>query len=71
MQGTMNAQQLAFYESVLQCIDSGAGDLSFLNGPGSTEKTFAYHAISHAIHAQSQIVPCVASSAIVPILVTK
>jgi hypothetical protein len=46
----------------VQCIDSGAD---------GTGRTFVYHAISHAIHAQSKIVPCVASSAIVPILLPR
>jgi hypothetical protein len=55
----MNTQQLAVYESVLQCIDSGAG---------GTGKTFVYQAISHAIHGQSKIVLCVASSGIASIL---
>ena len=32
----MNAQQLAVYEHVLQCIHDGAGGLFFLNGPGGT-----------------------------------
>jgi hypothetical protein len=67
----MNPQQLAVYESVLQSIDSGAGSLSFLNGPGGTGKTSVYHSISHAIYAQSKFVPCVASSSIVPILLPR
>jgi hypothetical protein len=67
----MSAQQLAVYESVLQSIDGGACGLSFLDGPGGTGKTFVYQAISHAIHAQSKIVPCVASSGIVPILLPR
>jgi hypothetical protein len=67
----MNPQQLAVYESVLQCIDSGAGGVSFLNGPGSTGKTFTYQAINQAIHGQSKIVPCVASSGIASILLPR
>ena len=64
----MNAQQLAVYEHVLQCINDGAGGLFFLNGPGGTGKTFVYQAISHAIHGQGKIVLCVASSGIASIL---
>ena len=63
----MNAQQLAVYEHVLQCINGGAGSLFFLNRPGGTRKTFVYQAISHAIHGQG-IVLCVASSGIASIL---
>jgi ATP-dependent DNA helicase PIF1 len=52
----------------LQCIDSGAGGLFFLNGPGGTGTTFVYQAISHAIRGQGKIVLCVASSGIASIL---
>ena len=64
----MNAQQLAVYEHVLQCIHDGAGGLFFLNGPGGTGKTFVYQALSHAIRGQGKIVLCVASSRIASIL---
>ena len=57
----MNAQQLAVYEHVLQCIHNGAGGLFFLNGAGGT---FVFQAIGHAIYGQGKIVLCVASSGI-------
>ena len=64
----MNAQQLAVYEHVLQCINDRAGGLFFLNRPGGTGKTFVYQAISHAICGQGKVVLCVASSGIASIL---
>jgi DNA replication protein DnaC len=62
-----NDQHVAFDRIYLStCTHDGKS--FFLYGPGGTGKTFLYNTLCHRIHADNDIVLCIASSGIASLL---
>jgi hypothetical protein len=64
----LNAEQLHAHNRVVSSVETCAGQVFFLNGPGGTGKTFVYNTICNTIRSKGWIVLCVASSGIASLL---
>ncbi|THH29066.1 hypothetical protein EUX98_g5120 [Antrodiella citrinella] len=64
----LNVEQRAAYDSIVTSVESSAGQLFFLNGPGGTGKTFVYNTVCNKVRSEGWIVLCVASSGIAALL---
>jgi len=64
----LNAEQHHAYDQIISSVDSQAGQIFFLNGPGGTGKTFVYNTICNTVRGNGWIVLCVASSGIAALL---
>lgn len=65
---TLNAEQRAVFDAVVQSIDSNSGQSFFLHGPGGTGKTYVYNTLCYYLRGQGKVVICVASSGIAALL---
>lgn len=63
-----NDEQRHVYDSIMQSVDSGNGEVFFVYGSGGTEKTFMWSSLSAAIRCRGEIVLNVASSGIASLL---
>ncbi|GJQ97016.1 ATP-dependent DNA helicase PIF1-like protein [Tanacetum coccineum] len=59
------------YNTIMEAIDSGKGDVFFLYGYGGTSKTFVWKTLSSAIRSKGEIVLNVASSGIAALLLLR
>jgi hypothetical protein len=65
---TLNADQRAAYDAILNAVETESGQCFFLNGPGGTGKTYVYNTLCYTLRANLKIVICVASSGIAAVL---
>jgi primosomal protein N' len=65
---TLNADQHAAYNTILNAVETQSGQCFFLNGPGSTGKTYVYNTLCYTLRADAKIIICVASSGIAAVL---
>ena len=64
----LNTEQHLAYEQIISSVESQAGHMFFLNGPGGTGKTFVYNTVCNTVRSNGWIVLCVASSGIAALL---
>lgn len=64
----LNPEQLDAYQQIILSVERQAGQTFFLNGPGSTGKTFIYNTVCNMVRSHRWIVLCVASSGIASLL---
>ncbi|OSC97186.1 hypothetical protein PYCCODRAFT_1377712, partial [Trametes coccinea BRFM310] len=64
----LNRDQRNAFERIVTSVQSNAGDIFFVNGPGGTGKTFLYKTVCHKLRAEGMIILCVASSGIASLL---
>ena len=64
----LNAEQRHAHDRIVSSVDTRAGQVFFLNGPGGTGKTFVYNTVCNTIRSKGWIVLCVASSGIAALL---
>lgn len=64
----LNDQQLFAYNSIMETLNSGRGQVFFLYGYGGTGKTFVWKTLSAALRSRGDIVLNVASSGIASLL---
>ena len=65
MYGKLNNDQLSCLDEIVRAVDEDPQNAHFfLQGPGGTGKTFLYATLCHHYRAQSKVVLCVASSAL-------
>ncbi|XP_042043541.1 ATP-dependent DNA helicase PIF4-like [Salvia splendens] len=63
-----NDEQRHVYDSIIQSVDSGSGEVFFVYGSGGTGKTFMWSSLSAVILCRGEIVLNVASSGIASLL---
>lgn len=63
-EGSLTDEQLAVYRQVLSSVDSGAGQVFFLDAPGGTGKTFLINLLLAKVRSDRGIALAVASSGI-------
>lgn len=68
MSALLNADQRAFYDSVIQCVYKKQSFLYFVSGHGGTGKTFLWNAILATLRAQDHVVLAVASYGVASLL---
>ena len=64
MLSSLNVEQRACYERILDSVTQPVATQFFLQGPAGTGKTFLYRCLCGTLCAQGKIVLCVASSGI-------
>lgn len=64
----LNPEQLDAYRQIISSVETQAGQVFFLNGPGGTGKTFVYNTICNMVRSHGWIALCVASSGIASLL---
>ena len=64
----LNTEQHYAYNEIIASVESQAGRMFFLNGPGGTGKTFVYNTVCNTVRSRGWIVLCVASSGIAALL---
>ncbi|KAF9643018.1 hypothetical protein BDM02DRAFT_3104962, partial [Thelephora ganbajun] len=52
------------HDRIISSVETCAGQVFFLNGPGGTGKIFMYNTICNMIHSKGWVVLCIASSGI-------
>jgi hypothetical protein len=65
---TLNADQRAAYDAIVEAVETQSGQCFFLNGPGGIGKTYVYNTLCYFLRSLGRIVLCVASSGIAAIL---
>jgi DNA replication protein DnaC len=66
----LNNDQCVAFDRIYLSTCTHNGKSFFLHGPGGTGKTFLYNTLCHRIHANNDIVLCVASSGIASLLLS-
>jgi ATP-dependent DNA helicase PIF1 len=61
----LNEEQRAAYDEIMSTIDSKRGGLFFVDGPGSTGKTFLYRALLGNVRSQNKLAVATATSGVV------
>ncbi|XP_010233543.1 uncharacterized protein LOC104583348 [Brachypodium distachyon] len=61
---SLNAEQRSAYDEILAAVDSGAGGVFFVDGPGCTRKTFLYRALLAKLRGERKIVVATATAGI-------
>ena len=61
---TLNEEQQSAYNEIMSAVDSNHGGLFFMDGPGSTEKTYLYRAMHPPICSRNKIVVATATSSV-------
>ena len=64
----LNPEQWHAHDRVVSSVETRAGQVFFLSGPGSTGKTFVYNTLCNTVRSKGFIVLCVASSGIASLL---
>ena len=64
----LNAEQRYTHDRIVSSVETRAGQVFFLSGPGGTGKTFVYNTICNTVRSKGLIVLCVASSGIASLL---
>ena len=64
----LNPEQRHAHDRIVSSVETHAGQIFFLNGPGGTGKTFVYNTVCNTIRSRGLIVLCVASSGIASLL---
>jgi len=64
----LNPEQRQAHDRIVSSVETRAGQVFFLNGPGGTGKTFVYNTVCNTIRSKGWIVLCVASSGIASLL---
>ena len=64
----LNPEQQSALDRIVSSVETRAGQVFFLNGPGGTRKTFVYNTVCNTIRSKGWIVLCVASSGIASLL---
>ena len=65
---TLNQDQLAAFNAIVNAVETKSGQSFFLHGAGGTGKTYVYNTLCHFLRGQNKIVLCVASSGIASLL---
>ena len=65
---TLNVEQRALYDAVLESVQTQSGDTFFVHSAGGCGKTYVCNLIAAAVRATEKIVLCVASSGIASLL---
>ena len=65
---TLNPEQQAAFDAIVDSVNSNTGQSFFLHGPGGTGKTYVYNTLCYFLRGQGKVVICVASSGIAAIL---
>src|SRR6202023_191045 len=65
---TLNPDQRAAFDQIVQAVTTHSGKTFFLHGPGGTGKTYIYNTLYYHLRGQGKIVLCVASSGIAALL---
>jgi hypothetical protein len=60
----LTLEQKGIYDQIMQTVNSGVGEIFFLDAPGGTGKTFLIRLILAAIRSQNDIAVALASSGI-------
>ncbi|KAG5560902.1 hypothetical protein RHGRI_004059 [Rhododendron griersonianum] len=61
---TLNEEQLAAYDIIMDCINSEQSGIFFIDGPGGTGKTYLYRALLATIRLKHQIAIATATSGV-------
>ena len=61
---SLNDEQRATYDEIMSTIDTDEGGLFFVDGPGSTGKTFLYRALLARVRGKNKLVVATATSGI-------
>ena len=64
----LNPEQRHAHDRIISSIETCAGQVFFLSGPGGTGKTFVYNTVCNTIRSKGWIVLCVVSSGIAALL---
>jgi hypothetical protein len=66
--GTLNLEQKNAFNQVMECVNSNASKIFFIDGPGGSGKTYLYNTILGTVRNLGKIALAVASSGIAAML---
>jgi hypothetical protein len=61
---SLNTEQMATYKTIISTVDSPNGGVFFIDGLGSTRKTFLYRALLGIVQSQDMIAITIATSGV-------